>query len=107
MHFLHQHEGPLEEISSHAGWLIDLYDMKDTDKTEKGRLLLSHLPPKYLPKDHFVKGGKTILVFRNPKDSAVSMYYMMRKQKVVGDFNISWEKFLGYWLEGKSMFKRK
>ncbi|XP_060567370.1 sulfotransferase 1B1-like [Ruditapes philippinarum] len=74
------------------------------DKVDDGRLISSHLPPKYLPTDHIANGGKTILVFRNPKDSAVSMYYMMRKQKIVGDFDISWNQFLRYWLEGKILF---
>ncbi|XP_060590853.1 sulfotransferase 2A1-like [Ruditapes philippinarum] len=104
IYFLQHPDGPLEDKVSHGGWLIDLYGIKDSEKDENRRLLTSHLHPKRLPRDHFANGGKTILVFRNPKDSAVSMYYMMRKQKVVGDFNISWDKFLSYWLEGKILF---
>ena len=103
VHFLLQ-VGPLDKVNSHAPWLIDYYDIFDANKNESTRILTTHLTLQHLPIDHFANGGKTILVYRNAKDTAVSMYYMMKKQKVFGDFNLSWDMFLKYWLDGKSKF---
>ena len=100
VHFLVQ-DGPLDKVNSHVPWLIDYYDISDANISENTRILTTHLTLQNLPIDHFAYGGKTILIYRNPKDSAVSMYYIMKKLKIFGDFNLSWDRFLSYWLDGK------
>lgn len=47
-------------------------------KLDTTRIIKSHHPPYLLPKQIWSKGAKIIYVVRNPKDMAVSLYYMVR-----------------------------
>ena len=102
VHFL-LYDGPLDEYASHRFQLLEFENVDESYQKGGRRLLASHFPPKYLPDNHFANDGKTILVVRNPKDAVVSMYYMMLKQSRVGDFKMSWDLLLKYWLNGESM----
>nr|XP_022332641.1 estrogen sulfotransferase-like isoform X2 [Crassostrea virginica]XP_022332642.1 estrogen sulfotransferase-like isoform X2 [Crassostrea virginica]XP_022332643.1 estrogen sulfotransferase-like isoform X2 [Crassostrea virginica] len=57
---------------------LDFYDSSSIDKLPSPRILQSHLPYRYLPND-IKKQGKIILVSRNPKDTAVSLYCMLKR----------------------------
>ncbi|XP_060596179.1 sulfotransferase 2A1-like [Ruditapes philippinarum] len=102
LHYL-MYDGPLDTLTSHQPCLIDRFDMESSQQREGRRIVTSHFPPKNLPTEHFEKGGKTVLVFRNPKDAAVSMFYQLKKFKMIGDFKLSWNSYIDYWLDGKML----
>lgn len=63
------------------------------------RIVHSHLIPQLLPGGAFKKGRKVILVFRNPKDTAVSLYHFLKKNKYTGyGLDISWNCFIDRWM---------
>ncbi|XP_053380227.1 sulfotransferase 1C2A-like [Mercenaria mercenaria] len=80
LHYL-MFDGDLDDTMSYPPVVIDFFDIEGEVQREGRRILMSHFPPKRLPIEHFANGGKTILVF--------------------GDFKLSWEKLLKYWLQGK------
>lgn len=45
------------------------------------RTFNTHLPYRWLPKEHIENGGKIIHVVRNPKDAAVSLFYHMSNMR--------------------------
>ncbi|XP_060590863.1 sulfotransferase 2A1-like isoform X3 [Ruditapes philippinarum] len=102
LHYL-MYDGPLDDLVSHPPCLIDLFDMDTVQQREGRRIVTSHFPPKSLPIEHFEKGGKTVLVFRNPKDAAVSMYHQLIRFKMLGEFKLSWNSYIDYWVDGKML----
>ena len=65
------------------------------------RLLETHMLPKHLPED-FRQKSKFIVMLRNPKDTAVSMYHMLRKTRFVpSDF--AWDEFFDIFFKGEGM----
>ena len=58
------------------------------------RIIKSHLPLKYW-KEALDKspGTKVIQTIRNPKDTLISMYHFLKKNKLFGWFNGSWNEF--------------
>ncbi|XP_045201956.2 sulfotransferase 2A8-like isoform X2 [Mercenaria mercenaria] len=99
------YDGPLEGLTSFAPCLLDVFNYQEWPQKRVGnRIMASHLPPERLPTEHFQKGGKTIVVFRNPKDTAVSMFHQMRKFKQLGEMKLSWNSYINYWIEGKIAF---
>ncbi|XP_045202030.2 sulfotransferase 1C2A-like [Mercenaria mercenaria] len=100
LHYL-MYDGQLDDMLSYQPYLVDFHDIEEEVQRNGRRIISSHFPPKHLPVEHFAKGGKTILLFRNPKDTAVSMFHMLRKQKIYVNFKLSWDTYLKYWLEGK------
>ncbi|XP_053380226.1 sulfotransferase 1C2-like [Mercenaria mercenaria] len=100
IHYL-MYDGPLDALVSHSPCFIDLFDIESAGQREGRRIITSHLPPKRLPIEHFAKGGKTVLVFRNPKDTAVSQFHQFRRLKLFGDFRLSWNSYINYWIDGK------
>ena len=50
------------------------------------RTLHTHLPFRFLPKQHLNRKGKVIALFRNPKDNVVSNYHFMSGVAML-DFN--------------------
>ncbi|XP_053381294.1 sulfotransferase 1C2-like isoform X2 [Mercenaria mercenaria] len=100
IHYL-MYDGPLDALVSHQPCLIDLFDIESFGQREGRRIITSHLLPKYFPTEHFANSGKTVLVFRNPKDTAVSMFHQLRRLKLFGEFRLSWNSYMNYWIEGK------
>ena len=68
-------------------------DLGAIESLRSPRPLNTHLPYRWMPKQHIENGGKIIHVIRNPKDVAVSMYYHYLSS---GQFNkdFTFEKFL-------------
>ncbi|XP_063299671.1 sulfotransferase 6B1-like [Pelobates fuscus] len=67
------------------------------------RLFATHMYPDDLPKSFFEKKVKMLLIFRNPKDTAVSYYHFSNKNPVLPSFD-SWELFFEAYMEGKVCF---
>ncbi|WAR12772.1 ST1B1-like protein [Mya arenaria] len=62
--------------------MIEAQGAEDVDKASSPRVINSHLPPRFLPKDLAQKKIKTMLCLRNPKDTAVSFFNHMRGMKM-------------------------
>ena len=65
------------------------------------RTLLTHMPYRIMPREHLEKGGKMILMVRNPKDCAVSTFRFAQKN-AHNPFEGDFEEFLQYFTAGES-----
>lgn len=68
-------------------------DLGAIESLRSPRPLNTHLPYRWMPKQHIENGGKIIHVIRNPKDVAVSMYYHYLTSGVFNK-DFTFEKFL-------------
>lgn len=89
------------EESSKIKTMLEGYLANGVDDQPSPRVINSHYPPRYLPlKGLADKQIKTVVIFRNPKDTAVSYYNHMHGLKVY-DYNGNWQDWLPVYLEGK------
>lgn len=94
--------GPLDNIVSTAAVILELFTVDEVEALQSPRVLSTHMKPDMFPADAFKKGHKIILLFRNPKDTVVSLYHHLRKDRAVGDgLKVSWSCFLDAWIQGK------
>ncbi|XP_060063060.1 sulfotransferase 1C4-like [Ylistrum balloti] len=74
---------------------LDFEPIEKIDALNSPRILTTHLYPQHIPK--FVKDGKckVIYIYRNPKDTAVSMHSFLRRlnMEVFKNYNGKWENF--------------
>ncbi|XP_062606202.1 sulfotransferase 1E1-like [Saccostrea cucullata] len=74
-------------------------DMSVVHNLASPRPLNTHVPYRWLPKQHIENGGKIVHVLRNPKDVAVSMFHHLNNTGEFGeplDFKTFYEKiFMG------------
>ena len=84
-----------------------MVDFKELDKVPSPRILNTHLPYRWLPRNHIENGGKIVHVIRNPKDVCVSLYHFMRGIPDIGTNmdRMTWEQYLENLIfsEGKVM----
>ncbi|XP_072516298.1 sulfotransferase 6B1 [Salminus brasiliensis] len=64
------------------------------------RFLGTHLHPDNIPVSFKAKKTKTMVVFRNPKDTVVSYYHFMNKNPVLPNAE-SWDKFFSDFMAGE------
>ena len=105
IHFMLQ-KGELKETLSHQPPLLELTKNEIVEQMPSPRILTSHLIPTSVPQAIFPKRPKVILLYRNPKDTAVSLYYHMQKMPGT-DYKISWNCHVEGFIEGKSMYKKQ
>lgn len=67
------------------------------------RLLLTHLPYKYLPSQLKNGTGKIVYVQRNPKDLHVSMYNHQKGKGMMSD-DMTWAEFFDMFVVGESKY---
>ncbi len=65
------------------------------------RFLKTHFPIKLLPQNTKEVGAKIVYVARNPKDVAVSCYYLYKTHPFLR-FNGDFESFVDYFINGLS-----
>lgn len=68
----------------------------EAEKLKSPRLLKSHLPANFLPKEVWEKKNKIIYVARNIKDVAISLYHFVKALSV---FNGTKDQFLKAFME--------
>lgn len=81
------------------------YDSVEAMKSP--RVLSTHQLPQSIPEAALMKKRKLILVFRNPKDTALSMFEHFRRG-VMGCSNkmeINWDCFIDNFMIGNSKFE--
>jgi hypothetical protein len=66
-------------------FLEAMRDISKLDNIPSPRPLNTHLPYRWLPKQHIENGGKIVHVLRNPKDVAVSFYHHARNTTEFGE----------------------
>jgi hypothetical protein len=67
-------------------FLEDMPDLTDLNTMASPRVMTTHLPYKYLPKEHKENHGKIIHIIRNPKDVVVSAFHFFNVNKWVTDY---------------------
>nr|XP_006824218.1 PREDICTED: sulfotransferase 1C4-like [Saccoglossus kowalevskii] len=85
---------PIHAVSAFDG-------LRQIERIPSPRLIKSHLPYQFFPSQALEKKCKIIYVARNPKDTAVSLYYMMQLMPVVGNHIKSWNHFYQLFVSGK------
>ena len=95
--------GPIEDVSCQTLGNIDLATPEEIAMYPSARTLHSHSLPQHLPDTVFKR--KIILVFRNPKDTAVSLYHFLQKDRYIGHgLKLSWNCFIDQWMTDNGEF---
>lgn len=83
--------------------ILDISTKKIVDAVDSPRVLSVHDFPECFPPDAFTKFRKLILVFRNPKDTAVAMFHHFRKGIFDGGkVGLNWNGFFDNFMLGNS-----
>ncbi|XP_033108635.1 sulfotransferase 1C4-like [Anneissia japonica] len=93
---------PLEFALPYPGGLK--YAYKYYEQLPSPRLVVTHLPFTLLPKQVFEKKAKVIYVARNPKDTAVSMYYFTKPTFKTKNIELEWSTFIYMFMSGKAPY---
>lgn len=93
-------EGDLDAMPTVQIFNIDLGTREDLDLVPKPRILHTHLTPQLLNSDALKRDRKIVLMFRNPRDTAVSMYHFLKKESEGWEeMKVSWNCFLQHWMK--------
>lgn len=68
-------------------------DLSSLDSLPSPRVFNTHVPYRWLPREHFKAGRKFVNVIRNPKDVAVSWYCHWHSSNELGCGSLSWSEF--------------
>ncbi|RXM36543.1 Sulfotransferase 6B1 [Acipenser ruthenus] len=74
----------------------------DLSKLPSQRIMGTHVHPKDIPASFFEKKTKVLVIFRNPKDTAVSYFHFYNKNPALPAFD-SWDKFFSQYMSGEVM----
>ena len=93
--------GPIEDATAQHICNVELGTPEELAMFPSPRIVQSHLLPHLLPDNAFKR--KVILVFRNPKDTAVSLYHFLHKERFTGHgLKLSWKCFIDHWMTESS-----
>ncbi|KAL7987602.1 hypothetical protein Chor_006521 [Crotalus horridus] len=70
------------------------------EKMPSRRIIKTHLSPQKLPKSIFEKKAKMLVLFRNPKDTAVSFFHFAKGIKISPEQK-TWDEFFENFVTGK------
>ncbi|KAJ1101706.1 hypothetical protein NDU88_006771 [Pleurodeles waltl] len=73
------------------------------NKMPSPRVLTTHLRRDFIPKSVEANKVKTLVVFRNPKDTAVSMFHFYNGLSILPNYS-SWDEWFTQFLSGKVMW---
>ncbi|XP_013384110.1 sulfotransferase family cytosolic 1B member 1 [Lingula anatina] len=82
---------------------MEKVSLQDLDNLAAPRIMWSHLHHDRLPRDMVNKHPKIVHIVRNPKDSAVSMYYFCKRLPFV-KYDGEWDDFLEMFMDGKVLY---
>lgn len=100
---------PLDDVATVPPRLMELAPVDRWEMIAASPLRATHFKPDRLPSELLSKGGKVIVVCRNPKDSCVSMLHHISKMKSemkYGD-KIAWKRFFDGWIKGERKYALK
>ena len=69
------------------------------DQAPSPRLINTHLPFRYLPKQHIENQYKIVHFVRNPKDVCVSYFHHVQKDIFI-DIHKPWQDYFEMWMDG-------
>ena len=99
-------KGELKDTVSYQPPLLELSRDDLVTQLPSPRILTSHLIPTSVPQAIFPKRSKVILLYRNPKDTAVSLYYHMQKMPGT-DYKVSWNCHVEAFMTGSGEYKNE
>ncbi|KAK1170580.1 sulfotransferase 6B1-like [Acipenser oxyrinchus oxyrinchus] len=76
--------------------------LQNLSKLPSQRIMGTHVQPKDIPASFFEKKTKVLVIFRNPKDTAVSYFHFYNKNPALPAFD-SWDKFFSQYMSGEVM----
>ncbi|XP_069124988.1 sulfotransferase 1B1-like [Argopecten irradians] len=79
---------------------IELLDIRTIEQEPSPRVFYSHMPFRYLPRNHVGRKGKVIGCFRNPKDVMTSAFHFFNKVS----FQVEWDEYFNVLLEGNGPY---
>ncbi|XP_033760688.1 amine sulfotransferase-like [Pecten maximus] len=82
---------------------LDYNEVDFLEKLPSPRILASHMTFDRLPRQVREGKGKVVVVSRNPKDAAVSLYHFLMKINQSA-FKGSWDGFLKFYLDGNMFY---
>lgn len=91
----------MEQLLTVTPKLIDLAPLPTVEQQTQPRMILSHLFPKRLPREHVEKGGKIVFLTRNPRDTMVSHLHHTQKHDLFSYSKMSWTAFFDHWINGR------
>lgn len=94
---------PLENTTSYQPGIVDLIPREVVQTFPSPRVIVTHRRPQHLPVDVANRRGKLILLYRNPKDTAVSHFHHLKAWYTQGNATLSWNCFIDSWLNGMGM----
>ncbi|XP_033744349.1 sulfotransferase family cytosolic 1B member 1-like [Pecten maximus] len=87
-------------VNDNIDFPIELLDMHTIVNEPSPRVFYSHMPFRYLPRDHLARNGKVIGCFRNPKDVMTSAFHFFNNIS----FQVEWETYFNVLLEGNGPY---
>ncbi|XP_033764059.1 sulfotransferase family cytosolic 1B member 1-like isoform X2 [Pecten maximus] len=84
-------------VKDYMDFPIELLDIDAVETEASPRVLYSHMPYRYLPKEHLAQNGKVIGCFRDPKDVMASSFHFLNNLLAN---SISWDIFFEAGLKG-------
>uniref|UniRef100_A0A8C5RUM8 Sulfotransferase n=1 Tax=Laticauda laticaudata TaxID=8630 RepID=A0A8C5RUM8_LATLA len=78
------------------------YRIIGMEKLPSRRVIRTHLIPQKLPRSFFEKKTKILVLFRNPKDAAVSFFHFTKGINMRPDQN-TWDEFFEEFITGKGV----
>jgi len=96
--------GPIDEIDSIYVSNLEFLTTAEMAVLPRPRIVHSHFKPEMLPEDMLKDGRKIVLMFRNPKDTAVSMFHFLQRSRTMNTsgLHISWDTYIDYWIKHNS-----
>ncbi|XP_033728755.1 sulfotransferase 1A2-like [Pecten maximus] len=82
---------------------LEFEPVETHDNLESPRVHTTHMFPQHVPQTLIDHQSKMVYVYRNPKDTAVSMYYFMKNLNavVLNGYETSWEHFIESYMKEK------
>ena len=103
LHFL-MATGPLEKVTSTNLCNVDMKTSEEINAYPSPRFMHTHFKPNMLSVGTFTEERKVVLVFRNPKDTAVSLFHFLQVERITSDgLKLSWNAFINHWMTKSCM----
>ena len=90
--------GNLDDIKSVQAFNFEFATPEELAAFTRPRKMNSHMMPSLWPVDA-INSGRIVLLFRNPKDTVVSLFHFLQKERLIGEgLDISWNCFIEKWM---------
>lgn len=79
---------------------VDFQDVSKLEAIKSPRILVSHFYPQHIPQTVIDKKCKVVYIYRNPKDTVVSMHTFVKRLNIesIKTYNGTWEDFVEFFI---------